>query len=208
MTLILTVLIVFAILVLSEVWWHNKRPHNELSRKFVHITVGTFAAFWPYYLSWNEILFLSVAFLVVVSASQYIGLFKAIHSVERPTWGEACFAVSVGILAAVAGEPLVYTVALLHMSLSDGLAALVGMRYGRGNTYKVFGHTKSLAGSAAFFASSLLILGAYALLAPTAPPLLVLVGLAAVATVLENVAVRGLDNLAVPLMVAGVLYIV
>lgn len=205
MALILTVLAVFAVLVVSEVWWHHKRPHNELSRKFVHITVGTFAAFWPYFLSWDEILFLSVAFLAVVSVSQYIGLFKAIHSVERPTWGEVCFAVAVGTMAVVTPEPLIYTAALLHMSLSDGLAALVGMKYGRRNSYKVFGHKKSVAGSAAFFASSLAILAGYALLAPASPPIAVLAALAAVTTVLENLAVRGLDNLAVPLAVAGVL---
>jgi phytol kinase len=207
MALILTILAVLAVLVASEIWWHHKRPHNEFSRKFIHITVGTFAAFWPYFLSWNEIMFLSLAFLIVVSASQFIGLFKAIHSVERPTWGEVCFAITVGVLAALTPEPLIFTAALLHISLSDGLAALVGIKFGRGNEYKVFGHKKSRAGSAAFFGSSLAILGGYAFLSVDAPHLLILLGLAAAATALENVAVRGIDNLAVPLLIAATLII-
>lgn len=205
MALILTILTVLCVLLISEVWWHHKRPHDEFSRKFVHISVGTFAAFWPYYLSWNEILFLSAAFLIVVTISQYLGLFKAIHAVERPTWGEVCFAISVGVLALVAREPLIYTVALLHMSLSDGLAALVGTKFGRSNSYNVWGHKKSIAGSAAFFISSLTILVAYAQVASIAPPALIIVGLAALATALENLAVRGLDNLVVTLVVAAVL---
>ncbi|HSH18338.1 MAG TPA: hypothetical protein VK978_03065 [Candidatus Saccharimonadales bacterium] len=205
MMLILTILIVLVLLIASETWWHYKRPHNELSRKFIHMSVGSFAAFWPYFLSWNEILFLSAAFLIVVSLSQYLGIFQAIHAVERPTWGEVCFALAVGMLAVLAREPLVFTVALLIMSLSDGLAALVGTAYGKNNQYTVLGHKKSLAGSLAFFGSALVLLIGYAFVVSDPPSAAVLAGLALVATGLENIAIRGLDNLAVPLVVAGVL---
>ena len=67
MALILTVLAVFALLMGSEFWWRTHDSHDEFSRKFVHITVGSFVAFWPFYLSWGQIMFLSLAFLVVIS---------------------------------------------------------------------------------------------------------------------------------------------
>ncbi|MCW2763282.1 MAG: phytol kinase [Marmoricola sp.] len=205
MALILTIVIVFALLIVSELWWRIRKPHDELSRKFVHITVGSFAAFWPYFLSWKEIIFLSIACIVVVAVSQYFGIFKAIHAVERPTWGEVCFAAAVGILAFVSREPLIYTIALLHMSMADGMAALVGTSCGKKNSYKVFGHKKSVAGSAAFLGVSMLLLLFYATVTPSGLSPIVVVGTAITAMALENIAVRGLDNLFVPVLVAGAL---
>lgn len=205
MTLVLTVLVVFALLIVSEMWWRIRRPHDEFSRKFIHITVGSFVAFWPLFLSWNQIIALSAAFIVVVTASQYFGIFKAIHAVERPTWGEICFAAAVGILALITKDAAIYMAAVLHMSVADGLAALVGTAYGKSNSYKVFGHRKSIAGTLTFMGVSLAILISYATVVPVAPLPVFLVGLAALAAALENFAVRGLDNLFVPLLVAAVL---
>lgn len=207
MTLILTILAVLVILVSSEAWWRKRRPHDEFSRKFIHVTVGSFAATWPYFLSWNQILLLSAAFLVGVLFSQYLNIFQAIHAVERPTWGEACFALAVGILTLITHSPAIYLVALLHMGLADGVAAIVGTIYGRNNTYKVFGHAKSVAGTLAFLIISITLLLAYATVAPHTISAVALVGWALLATALENVAIRGLDNLFVPLVVAAALMV-
>lgn len=205
MTLVLTILAVFGLLVASEMWWRLRRPHDELSRKFIHIVVGSLAAFWPFYMSWGEIVFLSAAFVVVVVVSKYFGVFTAIHAVQRPTWGEICFALAVGTLAAVTQEPWIYAAALLHMSLADGLAAVIGVTYGRATQYKILGHVKSVVGTLTFLITSVLILAAYAWQGPGDPSFLLLAGLALTATALENLAVKGLDNIAVPLLMAGVL---
>jgi phytol kinase len=205
MMLILTALVVFVLLVLSELWWRLRKPHDEFSRKFIHITVGSFVAFWPQFLSWNEILLLSGAFLVVTLLSLYFGIFKAIHAVERPTWGEICFGLAVGLLAVLTKDAAIYMIAVLHMSLADGVAALFGTAYGRKNSYKVFGHTKSLAGSGAFLLVSLVLLIGYASFSAAVISPVLIVALALTATALENFAVRGLDNLFVPLLVAAVL---
>lgn len=203
--LILTIFIIFVLLVGSELWWRKKHPHNELSRKFVHITVGSFAAFWPWFLSWHQILFLSAAFVVVICISRYLNLFQAIHAVERPTWGEVYFAISVGLLALLTHDRLIFMAALLHMSLADGLAAVVGVRFGKNNSYKVFGHVKSVAGTVTFFAVSLCILAVYTLSRHTALQPLDLVTLSVITAAVENVAVLGLDNMVVPLLVVLVL---
>src|SRR6476646_2873629 len=121
MAVLLTLLIVALLLVVNEVWWRKHKTHSELSRKFIHITVGSFVAFWPYFLSWDTIRLLSVAFLVGVALSKYFGIFKAIHSVTRPTWGEMYFALAVGLVTLVTDSPAIYSVALLQMSLADGL---------------------------------------------------------------------------------------
>jgi dolichol kinase len=87
------------------------------------------------------------------------------------------------------------------MSLADGLAAIVGTKLGAGNQYFVFGHRKSVAGTATFAAISVLIFVGYFAVVPFAFTWW-FVPVVAAATVLENVAVEGLDNLLVPLLVA------
>jgi phytol kinase len=201
--LILTILVVFAALVINEWWWRD-RTHGEISRKAVHILVGTFVAFWPLFLTWRQIEVLSLAFIVVVSVSQKFQLFRAIHSVQRPTWGELFFGLSVGLVAFATHSPAIYAVALLHMSLADGFAAIGGVKFGASNAYMIFGARKSIAGSLTFAAVSTVIMVSFALQQHTGfHPSFVLLVVAA--TLLENLAVRGLDNLLIPLLVAFVL---
>lgn len=207
MVLIFTIVMVFALLLASEIWWRKRSVHGEISRKFVHISVGSFVAFWPYFLSNTDIKLLSLAFIVVVAFSKYFRIFQSIHSVQRPTWGEFLFAASVGLLAFATHHHHIYTVALLEMSLADGLAAVVGTRYGANYRYIVFGSPKSVVGSLTFFVVSCLLLSGYSvvtmgiLMSP-----LVLLLIAAGATLIENIAVRGFDNLLVPLFVAAILF--
>jgi len=148
MRIVATILIVFLLLVIGELWWRKQKLHTEFARKFVHITVGSFVAFWPFFLSWQEIRLLSVAFLVVVGISKYLNVFRAIHTVQRPTWGELFFAMAVGTITFITHDKWIYTTALLQMSLADGFAAVIGTRWGQRFRYIVFGHAKSILGTA------------------------------------------------------------
>jgi phytol kinase len=212
MVLILTVLVVFVLLLFNEAWSRRQRPHSlrhlhgEFNRKFAHITIGSFVAFWPYFLSVTDIKLLSAAFLVVVALSRYFNIFKAIHSVQRPTWGEFWFALVVGGLAFIVPQhPHIYTAALLEMALADGLAAVVGTHYGNRHRYVVFGSPKSIIGTLTFFVMSCAILAGYAFVSTNVLSLPTLLLVALSATVLENISAHGLDNLVVPLFVAGAL---
>lgn len=205
MALILTVLAVFIILVVSEIWWRQRAPDDEFSRKFIHISVGSFVAFWPYWLSWGQIELLSLAFLAVVLVSKYLNFFQAIHSVQRPTWGEAFFAVAVGVIALLTNDRAIYAVALLQMSLADGMAAVIGTRFGGNHKYLVLGHLKSVAGTLTFFVVSLVTLLAFSGHLAASLNLGLMVVISAVASVIENVGVMGLDNLLIPLVVALIL---
>lgn len=199
--LALTVLVVFLLLCISELLWRLGDFHPEYTRKFVHISVGSFVAFWPLFLSRNQIVGLSVAFVAIVAITNYLGVFKAMRSVQRPTWGEVFFAAAVGVLALVAHGGWIYMAALLHMSLADGLAAIIGTKFGRRTRYHVFGHPKSLVGTVTFFIVSLAILNGYAFFTP-ADFSLWFVPIALAATVIENLAIRGFDNLLVPVLIA------
>jgi phytol kinase len=201
MKLAVVCLAILLVLVVNEWWWRD-RGHGEVSRKIVHMVVGSFVAFWPLFLSWRQIELLSLAFILVVLLSRQRNIFPAIHNVERQTWGELYFAAAVGLTALLTHHPAVYAVAILHMSLADGLAAIIGERHGHKlKAYKVLGARKSVYGTLAFFVVSDLLVTAFALHARIAwewQLAAVVVG----ATALENVAIRGLDNLLVPLFVA------
>jgi len=199
--LILASAAVFFLVIIGELLWRYKDLDPEYTRKFVHISVGTFVAFWPLFLTPLQIALLSLAFVAVVGVSYWFGIFKAIHSVQRPTWGEVFFALSVGFLAYVAHSGPVYTVALLHMSLADGLAAAVGTKFGKSTEYKVFGHTKSLVGTMTFaLISAAIFVGFF--VTTSSPIAWWFLPVTLAATLLENVAVQGLDNLLVPVLVA------
>jgi len=172
-----------------------------MSRKFIHIVVGSLVALGPFYLSWTEIIILSVGFIFVVGISRYFNIFQSIHAVERPTWGEVFFALAVGALVFITNEPWIYAAALLHMSLADGLAAVVGVTWGRRTSYMIFRHPKSLVGSVTFFAVSVAILFGYSAMSGSPLNLGIILGLAIMATAIENLGVAGLDNLLVPVVI-------
>jgi dolichol kinase len=206
MDILLTVLAVLALLVVNELWWHKRAVHGELSRKFIHITVGSFVAFWPFYLSWLNIRELSLAFIVVVALSKYFKLFQAIHAVQRPTWGEIFFALAVGATTLITQDKWIYMAAVLQMSLADGLAAVIGSHQGkRGLRYSVFGHPKSLVGTGTFFVTSVLILAGYSHWSGHGLGIAWIILGSAAASIIENFGVKGLDNLLVPLLVVLIL---
>lgn len=205
MRILLTILAVLALVLIGEFWWRKQRLHTEFTRKFVHITVGSFVAFWPFFLSWSEIRYMSVAFLVVVGVSKYFHLFRAIHSVQRPTLGELFFALAVGAVTLITQDKWIYAAALLQMSLADGFAAVVGTNYGQRFRYIVFGHAKSILGTFTFLVVSALVLAGYSHQSGQYLTVVFIFDLAVAASAIENIGVAGLDNLLVPVLVAGAL---
>ncbi len=202
MNLILVIIVVFLLLIGNEMWWRRHAMHSELSRKFIHVTVGSFVAFWPNLLSWQQIQLLSIAFLVIVGVSKYLHIFRAIHSVQRPTWGELFFAIAVGFITLITHDKAIYTASLLQMSLADGLAAIIGTRFGNHQKYLILGYTKSLVGTFTFFVVSLLILLGLSHFSAVHLHTSSMIGISATASIIENIAIRGLDNLLVPVAVA------
>lgn len=201
MWLVVAAGIVLAILIFAEYLARYKGLHSELSRKLVHISVGTFAAFWPFFLSWGQIQLLGFVFLGAMLVSVKFHLFRSVHGVERTAAGEILAAVAILILSFITSDPWVFAAAMLHVSIADGLAATVGVLWGDNNTYKVFGHTRSVVGSLAFFFSSVVIMIIYAAYSGDYYSSVTLLWLPVLATLAENVSVKGSDNIVIPLLV-------
>ena len=174
--------------------------HTEVTRKFIHITVAAFAATWPAFLEWRQIILISLLMFGGIVLSRGMHLFRAIHGVQRRTWGELFFAMSIGIVAVLAEDPWAFAAAMLVMGVADGFAALAGTLF-HGRRYHVFGHAKSVHGTATFLVMTLIILISCTAAGDLSISLAGILFLAAVSAVLENVSVAGTDNLFVPLAV-------
>lgn len=145
-----------AILLVGELLWRKKIMKGENARKFVHILAAAYAAFWPYFVERPYILLLSLVFVAALIAIKKLHIFNSIQGVKRATYGEVLFALSIGLSAVLIRDNAIYTIALLHLALADGLAAIVGIGMAKRAKNFIFnGCRKSIAGSTTFLLVSL-----------------------------------------------------
>lgn len=173
---------------------------RELSRKFVHLTSGLAAAAMPLVLTFREIAVLAVLFAVAMAASRRLRILRSVHEVERATWGEVCLPLGVAAAAVVTPDPARYACAVATIAVSDVAACLAGRRLG-GPRLPWGG--KTWTGSAAFLLTALVV---GLVLLPGRPGAVLAV--AALTTMVEVAASRGLDNVAVPVAAATALAVV
>jgi phytol kinase len=204
--IIIVLLVILILLLIVEYLWRIKNYHTELTRKFIHITVGSFVAFWPYFLHWDQIDLLALGFLVVIVISRLATIFSSIHSINRRTIGDLLFALVIPVVALITHDRLIFTIAILHLSLADGVAAVVGTRYGKKHRYKVFGQYKSIVGTVAFWLCSLTLITIFMIITNTNDAWLKIIWLPLIATAMENIGVYGTDNILVPVLIAAVLH--
>ena len=199
------------ILLVGEVLWRLNIVRGEYARKFVHILTATFAAFWAFYMPPSAIAFVALCMIAVVIKVSRYSLFNSIRAIKRATYGEIWYPLGIGVTALIFVDPYVYAIAILHLGLADGMAAVVGVGLGKkAKIYKVGKSKKSVAGTATFIAISFAIYllfwlkfdpsGVFA----SSPGIAVLLSAssAIVVSAVEAIAPKGSDNIAVP-VVAG-----
>ena len=201
----MTLLAILVALLVNELLWRKKIIKNEVARKTIHISVAVFAAFWPYYLSYKNIDFIAVAFLIVIIFSHFLGLFPSIKQVKRITLGDYFFPLGILIVALVAPSKEVFTVAMLCVGLGDGLAALIGQKYGRHNRYRIFNGFKSFAGSLTVFVISLVVLLLANYFGHMNLAVISLIVMPLDVAIVEAIAPFGSDDLLIPLTVLLIL---
>jgi phytol kinase len=183
----------------------------ETTRKVVHIGVGhVILLAWWFSISVWVCISASVLFSIVALISYQIPILPSINGVGRNSLGTFFYAVSIGILTAIfwtIQHPEFGVIGVLVMTWGDGLAAIVGQRFGR-HRYKIGGMQKSLEGSSAMILASysvtLIIL--LSVQAPITVAAAVAFLVAIAATGLEAFSRWGVDNLTVPVGSALVAY--
>ena len=186
--------------------WQGRR---EWSRKLVHIGTGAVLPIaWLFGI--DQAIALPAAALVTLLAAlnHRVGVLPAIEDIDRHSYGTIAYGASITLLLWLywPQQPAAATAGVLVMALGDGLAGLLGP-WIPSSSWRVCGQRKSLVGTAAMAGASLallLLLRAVALVQQLpAPTPWALVAVAAVAVLLEQWSLLGIDNLTVPLAVGG-----
>jgi phytol kinase len=191
------------LIALVAIWVDRRHANAELVRKVVHIGTGNviLLAWWLQMPAWLGIA-ASVLFSTVTLLSYRFPILPGIDSVGRKSLGTFFYAVSIGVLIAAFWHhyPHYAVIGILVMTWGDGLAALIGQRWGK-HLYKIGGMQKSWEGSLAMAAVSLVVSSAVLLAVQGShwQTWLVSLAIALIATALEAFSRLGIDNLTVPL---------
>lgn len=179
-----------------EYLWLSKKIGAEDARKIMHIFGGVNAAFWPLYMSWDEIRLLIVISILAIVVLRFGKIAKSFFAVGRKSIGDLLGPLTIGVLAFISPPTVLFVLIVLHIALADGLAAVVGTRYGKSNAYSVLGHKKSVVGTLTFVATSMLIvLGVYIIGGFTGSvSVLAVYFIPLIVAGIENIGVYGLDN--------------
>lgn len=185
----------------------------EFTRKTVHISSGILTMLFPVLIKnhWL-VLILCGSFFVILIVSKIKGYLNAIHGVDRITYGSMLFPIAVYGCYVIAEQlqSWVYFLAPIQiMAISDMLAAIVGQKC-QYKPYNIFGHTKTLSGSLAFFLSAFLILLIFMLLfSPLTSEHIIFTSIviAFITTLVEAISHKGIDNFSIPMTVLCLLYV-
>jgi phytol kinase len=200
--LLIALLYVISIIGLAEALRRRQGYDNEFTRKMIHIGVGMlswlivflFDSPWPFVAT-------CLFFIIFNYIDWRFGLLASMTTSNTGNLGTVYFPAAAAVATLVLWEyPPLLVAALMPLTWGDGLAAVVGRRFGR-RGYTIFGHQRTVEGSAAFFTFGFLFTWLAMWLIPGAPGLTPLSALlpaivvVSTATVVEAFSINGLDNL-------------
>lgn len=175
----------------------------ELTRKIVHIGSGNVILLaWWLNISQEVIIIAAIIAAAIAIVSYLIPILPSIESVGRKSFGTLFYAVSMGVLCACFWQntPQYAVIGILVMAWGDGMAAIIGQRFGK-HQYRVGQIAKSWEGSLAMMGAALII--TVIILLSTEGNIwqtwTISLVVAIVATALEAFSKLGIDNLTVPL---------
>jgi phytol kinase len=197
-----------AMLLLLRLYRKRMDAEAEWVRKLAHIGTGFMSICLPWIFSSRVPVFVVCGgSIVLLLAIRYLPavnkrLSGVLDGVNRESWGEICFPISVALLYQFAqGSKLLYVVPLVVLTLADTVAALTGTEYGK-HGYAATGATKSMEGSIAFFTAAFFSVNLALVVfsdASKIETLLISLDIAIIVMLLEAIAWRGLDNIFIPL---------
>jgi len=201
-----TIVIVGIVLALLE--WTGKKlqMQPETIRKWIHIAVGH----WVFLaLAWMEHWYVAITPLLFFTLINWITLKRGtgrMNQVERVSYGTVYYPMALALLVLFffEQEPMALVAGSMVLAWGDGLAALVGKRFGK--TFYTRGKIRrSFEGSIAMFLASFLVLTVTFLLYEEPAWIAVSYGflLANIAALIEAVSYRDTDNLLIPLTIGA-----
>lgn len=181
---------------------------REWSRKLVHIGTGAVVPIaWAFGIARSIALPAAGAITLMAALNHRLRLLPAVEDVGRSSYGTVAYGASITLLLWLhwPQQPAPVAAGVLVMAFGDGLAGLLGPAL-ESPSWQVLGQRRSLLGTAVMAGVSLLVLAVLnavlSRLGLLVPPWSALLAIAGAATLLEQIAILGVDNLTVPLGVA------
>ena len=187
--------------------------YPSVSRKILHIMTGNIAFILPIFQTREMMVFLAagpfILFTFLMSPYSPIKSVRGKTSEAGHGLGLVYYAIAWAVLAYIFFDTKeVIAIGILAMSYGDGLASLIGIKFGK-KKYQIFEDVKSYVGSYAMFTFTFIMmiiaLLFYGKLSLNYETLFLLLCIAGISAIAEGVTPRGLDNLSVP-FVAAILY--
>lgn len=223
--LIASYLYAFGLLFIVEAIGRRLKWQQAFTRKIIHIGAGMWIwGILALFDTWTIGVIPFATFIVLNFVFYRFQIFKAMDAVDSSP-GTVYFAISITVLFALlwrTGGALdrvpVAAAAVMAMTWGDGLASIIGQRYGK-RPYTTFGHPRSREGSVAmaigaFVAMALTLLwlpgstlSPNSAVLPFGSVLLLTVIGTTVATTAEAFSPAGTDNLSVPLLTGLALFL-
>ena len=204
----IAILIWMAMVTAGALLCRRLRPNQrELSRKIVHIGTGAVVPLaWFFEIPFVVALPVAAVITVVTTINHQWRFIPAVEDVDRNSYGTIAYGIAITTLLLLFWPTRADAVSagVLVMALGDGLAGLIG-RNVASPKWVLFGQTKSSVGTMTMAVVSGLVLIGLARWSGADLSLPAALGMMAMATGLEQLSWRGLDNLSVPLSV-GVLW--
>lgn len=201
-----------AIVLTAELLHRYTTTDPEKIRKVVHIGTGQviLLAWWLEIPAWVGITASILASLVTLLSYKF-PILPGINSVGRKSLGTFFYALSIGILVGwfwQIQQPQYAAIGILIMTWGDGLAALIGQKYGK-HPYKIGGIQKSWEGSLTMALVSYLVasLILFAVEGNIWQVYVVPLAVALLATGLEAFSKLGVDNITVPVGSAALCFL-
>ncbi|MGB7416313.1 MAG: diacylglycerol/polyprenol kinase family protein [Thermosynechococcaceae cyanobacterium] len=197
---------------LAEILKQQGKTDPEINRKVVHIGVGNVILFawWFQIPAWIG-LAASVVFSILMLLSYRYPILSSTSGTGRKSLGTFFYAVSIGILVGwfwPLALPQYAVIGVLIMTWGDGLAALVGQRWGQ-HKYQLWGMNKSWEGSLTMAAVTGIVVALILLVTQGNiwQTWVSAIAVAVAATTLESVSKFGIDNLTVPIGSAALCFL-
>lgn len=211
--IVFSLIFVFLIIGMSSLLTKFNLLSNEGSRKFIHIGVSNWWIIAMIFFNNNIYASIVPAMFVIINYISYKKqVFKAMErDGSKNDLGTVYFAISLLVLSLITFKNIEYSylgaLGILIMGYGDGLAAVIGVKYGK-HKFEVLGNKKSFEGSLTMFIFSFIV--SVVILCIFNPINIVLSSLilALVSTFLEAYSPYGLDNLTVPLGTSLVYYLI
>lgn len=190
-----------------------EKAGKEATRKFIHIMVSNWWIIAMIFFTTPVYAAIMPAVFIIVNYLSH--KFKIIKMIEREkgeddSLGTVYYAISLTILALLTfgsmKEPLIGLAGIFTMGYGDGLAAIIGKKV-KSYKYEISNSIKSVAGSLTMFIISLLINGLILMFLGASYWLIKAIIIAIIATFTEAVSAKGTDNITVPLLISGLVYL-